>query len=169
MKRAGRGRLLRPHQVREAVRLRRLGLGISALAEHLGIHRETARGYLAPHGLTRRRPTPLVMLEDLRGAQRLDLARRILDLDELLRVSAPDRTLATLERIRGVPFHRQHARWFRECGLIGVHVTHYEFRGEALLEFSDERKARTVLSPKVVEAALRIRVRFEARRRVRGS
>lgn len=116
--------------------------------------------------LGRRRSPVLTLLEDTRGAQRLDLARLVLDLDELAREPALDRTVERLERIRGVAYHRtQLARIVKWCASVGVRLEKEHESGPDARLLLDVVALRRVITKPVLEAAVAVRLEFERRKK----
>lgn len=177
MKRAGRGSPLKPHQVRQAAHWRRAGLGIGALAKKLGVHRDTARSYMARHGLAgSSNPLWAALLAAHSSKQKRDVATSILILDELARCPESSRTVAFSERVKASAdlqgetvedraaelrekkprgWQRQFTRFSKFCASVGVVVSKVENEEqEAVLRFSGRDLSR-LLTEKVLAKAQR--------------
>jgi hypothetical protein len=180
----------KPGPVRELTRsdlglafsLRRYGASLKTVLAKVNTKREErsepgismrtlSRGLARFRVLARRRESPVItMLEETRGAQRLDLSRLILDLDELAALPELERTIEKLEKIRGVEFHRNQLARMREwCARVGIELAKVEEDGEEARLVLDVKALRRVLTPKVVEIACAIRLAWQAREARNGS
>lgn len=159
-------RSIKPAQLQKLAALRRDGMSFADLAAHAGFSERWLRDLLAPYGVVRRRNPILVLLAQTRATPRLDLARRVLDMGEWLKLPAPLRTIHALEAIRGVSFGRNHARWFRETEALGVDLRRVDRPdGEAaFFEIANPARVSALFSETALKEAERVRLAFQRRR-----
>ena len=161
------------------VELRRKGLSVKTILAHIAkefplkpkeppyalrtVERTLARHHVNQYRFESKRL--LAALKFTGGAQRLDLARVILDVEELARIPAMERTVSKFEDVRGVAFHRnQLARMAAWCKSVGIRLSKSQDSDEDDPRIELDAKAvKRVITRRVIDAASAIKLEFDNR------